>query len=477
MLRPFEAIFLASGLLAASDARRPPVAVPPPGSQPAPRPGPGSCPTRGLVASSGTTRLLGDCRISGSVRLSGSAALEMARGVLSIGGDVSLGDDARLEITDGGLAFPQTGYGQYAIVLRNRSRLALTGSTFVTNGTRKNNFSMLLDAYDSSVADFRDSTLSTEGGSWLLGNFHDHAELNTVASRDLPTEIYPFDSSRISISSRSRVASLWIQFLPGSAATVDLPETDAEGYFSFAFGDAPGIGTSIRFSSSQGRLGFNSFPNSSVVVNGRGPAGTRDVDPVFGYFVVDNTSPVAIRGLTGGADVTRVFTDQGRRLQLNHVNLGPFAWQVYVSRSNGFPVAVTDSKINEIAALDGGLVEVSNCVLQLAVAGAFGAGSRMSISATHVWSQAVQAVGGGRIEIANGQLHGNFVSAEGAGSSITMTNVGESRNAVPPETCAPVAGVPPQTDGVPLCNPLNPLYACSQFSTKDGGTIVGAPPC
>lgn len=396
---------------------------------------------------------------------------------MSVPGNVVLSDDARLDVTGGGLAFPQTGYNQYSLVLKNRSHLKLTGSTFVTNGTRKNNFSMLLDAYDSSVTGFEGSTLSTNDGSWLLGSFHDQAQLNTVGSGNLPTEIYPSDSSRISISSRSSIAGVWIQLASGSAATIDVPQKDAGGYYSFDFGNARGIDYSIHFSSSRGRLGFNSHPNSNLVVNGQGAAGTSDADLVFGYYVENNRSPVSLHGLTGGVDITREFSDQGRNLQLNHVNLGPFAWQVYVSRSNGFPVTVTNSKINEIAALGGGIVNISTCVLQLAVAGAFGPGSYMSILGTQIWSQAVQAQGGGRVDIGNSQLHGNFVSAEGAGSRITMTNVPEGRNAVAPASCAPVGGVPPNADGVPLCNPFNPLYQCSQFSTKDGGTIEGAPPC
>lgn len=206
--------------------------------------------------------------------------------------DCRRSDDARLGVTGGSLTFPQTDYSQYTLVLKNRSHLTLTGSTLVTNGTQKNNFSMLLDAYDSSVTDFEGSFLSTDEGSWLLGNFHDHARLNTVASGNLPTEIYPFDSSQISVSSHSRIAG--------------------------------------------------SFPNSDVVVNGRGAAGTSDVDLVFGYYIVNNSSPVAVDGLTGG------------------------------------------------------IIDVSTCVLQLAVAGAFGPGSRMSISGTQIWSQAVQAQSGGR---------------------------------------------------------------------------------
>src|SRR5208283_1923632 len=184
------------------------------------------------------------------------------------------------------------------------------------------------------------------------------------------------------------------------------------------------------------------------------------------------TAPVSLDGLTVGSNVTQQFTDQGRILQLNNVNLGPFSWQVYVSQSNNFPVSVTNSKINEIAALTNGLLNISNCVLQLAVTEAGGSGSSMNISGTQIWSQAIQDVQGGQMTITNSQLHGNFISATGAGSSITMTNVGEQRNGVAPQSCAPVGGFPPNNNGIPLCNPYNPLYQCSQVSATGGGTIT-----
>jgi hypothetical protein len=137
---------------------------------------------------------------------------------------------------------------------------------------------------------------------------------------------------------------------------------------------------------------------------------------------------------------------------------------------------VTNSKVNEIAAFSDGLVNISNCTLQLAVTEAGGPGAVMNISGTQIWSQTIQAQDGGQLTITDSELHGNFISAAGAGSSITMTDVGEERNGVSPQSCAPVNGAPPNSDGVPLCNPFNPLYQCSQvLPPADGATITANP--
>jgi hypothetical protein len=437
---------------------------------------PSVCPSSGLTSSANTINLEGNCDIVGDLNLSGSAALTMTNGILSITGNIVLNDNSELTVTSGGLTFPQTNYSQYSITLNNNSQLTMTGSTLVTNATQQNNFSMNLNANDSSVANFEHSTLDASTGSWLLGNFNDQSTLNMTNTQNLPTEIYPVDASKISISSGSGFAAVWLEFASGSNGTVEIPTQDSEGNYNFSFGPGTGIDYSVNISASNGSLGLNSYPNSTMIVNGHGVSGaSSDVRVVFGYYLQNNTGAVTINGLTGGSNITEQFTDQGRNLQLNNVNLSPLSWQVYVSQSNTFPVSVTNSNINEIAALTNGLINISNCVLQLAVAGAEGPGSIVNISGTQIWSQSIQAENGGQMAITNSQLHGNFITAVGIGSSITMTNVVEERNGVPPQSCAPVDGFPPNNNGIPLCNPFNPLYQCSQVSATGGATITATP--
>jgi hypothetical protein len=296
-----------------------------------------------------------------------------------------------------------------------------------------------------------------------------------INSQNLPTEIYPTDASQISISGSS-LAGVWLDFSSGSNGTVNIPTQNSQGNYSFSFGPGTGIGYSVNISDSSARIGLNSYPNSTMIVNGHGTSGANDANVVFGYYVQNNTGPVSIDSLDGGDNVTRRFTDQGRDLQLNNVNLNPFSWQVYVSQSNNYPVSINNSIINEIDVFTKGIVDISNSTLQLAIAGAFGPGSIMNINNTQIWSQAIQAENGGQVFINNSDLYGNFISATGAGSSIVMLNVGDNSNGVSSQSCTPVNGYPPNSNGVPLCNPYNPLYQCVLVVPPTGGAKISAMP-
>ena len=196
---------------------------------------------------------------------------------------------------------------------------------------------------------------------------------------------------------------------------------------------------------------------------------------VFGYYIENNTGPVVIDGLTVGGVVTKQFRDQGRNLTLNNVYLNPITWQVYVSQTNGYPVYIKNSVINELAAFTKGIVNISESTLQLAVSGAVGPGSKLNINNTHIWSGTILSLYGGKVNITNSHVHGNNISATGVGSTINLINVIESRNGISPQSCASVGGYPPNNNGVPLCNPFNPLYQCSRVTATGGATINANP--
>ncbi|MGH9842404.1 MAG: hypothetical protein ACREEM_26965, partial [Blastocatellia bacterium] len=435
----------------------------------------GACPASGISSSSGAIDLASNCNVVGNITLSGTASLTMTGAVLSVTGNIVLRDQAQLTVTSGGLTFPQTDNFQYSMTLNNSTHLTLRNSTLVTNGTSQNNFTVNLNAYNTSVVDFESSNKTRP--SWLLGNFHDQSQLIVNNSTELPTEIYPSDASQISIAN-SNFAGVWLEFVAGSSGAINVPQKDAQGNFDFDFGGSTGFNYRFHQTASRMRLGLNTHPNSSMTVNGGGTGSTTDADVIFGYFVDNNSAPITINGLDVGPNVTRQFTDQGRNLSLNNVNLNPFSWQVYISNSNGFPVTVSNSKINEIAALTNGRVNISNSILQLAVTGAVGPGSRMNIDGTQIWSNTILARNGGQVSITNSQIHGNFISAAGAGSSISMsTSTTENRNGSAGMSCAPVNGYPPNTNGVPLCNPQNPIGQCSQVSAARGGVVTGMPAC
>lgn len=434
------------------------------------------CPTAGLNSTNQIINLQGDCEINGNLTLSGSSALRMSNGTLTIRGHLELRDTSELHVTTGSLKFPQMNYSQYSIALHQYSLLKMIDSSVITNATTQNNFSMSLDAHDNSTVNIENSNLNTESGSWLLANFHDQSKLIMQQSNNLPTEIYPSDASNISISAGSAFAGLWLEFGSGSNATINVPTKDSQENYSFNFGPGTGIAYTISVVGSKGRLGLNSHPNSNLIVNGNGASGTHDVDLIFGYYFENNSAAVQVNGLSVGTDISRQFTDQGRMLQLNHVNLNPFSWQVYARESNGFPVIISNSFINEVTLFTNGIISISNSVLQLAVTGAVGPGSILTISGAQIWSQSIIAQNGGRVQISNSQLHGNFISAAGAGSTITMANVGEAKNGVSPQSCAAIDGYPPHNNGVPLCNPFNPLYQCSQLAPASGGALIVANP-
>jgi hypothetical protein len=439
---------------------------------------PGSCPASGISSSSGAINLTSNCKVGGNITLSGTASLTMTAAVLTVNGNIVLNDQAQLAITNGGLTIPQIYYNQYSVSLNNSANISLNNSTLVTTGILNTYYSMTLEAYNNSVVDFESSTLSWQGGSWLLGNFHDQSQLIVDSSSDVPTEIYPFDSSQISVSN-STFAALYVDFISGSSATINVPQYDANGNFNFVFGKSPGFNYSINMTASQTRLGLESHPGSSMILNGGGAGSTTDIPVQISYYVENNTAPVSIKGLHDLSDMTRQFTDQGRNISLNHVNLNPIAWSVYVSQSNGFPVTISNSKINELGVLTNGLVNISNSTLQLAQLGAFGSGSQLNITGTQIWSQAIVAQNGGQVSINYGGIHGNAISAAGNGSSISMSNVLEYRNGSASMSCAqnPATGYAPNNNGVPLCNPQNPLGQCSQVSTQNGGVVTGIPAC
>jgi len=404
--------------------------------------------------------------------LSGTASLTMTGAVLTVTGNIVLSGQAQLLITNGGLTIPQTTDFQYSLSLNNGSLLQLQNSTFVTNGTTANNYSMSLNAHNTSAAVFENSTLQAMGGSWLLGEFYDQSQLTVASSTNLPTEIYPEGSSKISVTN-SNFAGLWLDFMPGSNATINVPQYNAQGNFNFNFGNSTGFNYSVNMSASQCRLGLNSYPNSTMIINGHGTSGANDVELVFGYYVSNNTSAVSINSLTVGTSTTRQFTDQGRNLSLNKVNLNPLSWQVYVSQSNGYPVTVSNSKINEIAAFTNGLVNISNSTLQLATTGAVGPGSQMNITGSQIWSSAILSENGGHMSISSSQIHGNYISATGSGSQVSMSSVTDYRNGSSSASCTNPVG----PDGTPVCNPFNPSGQCAVVSTQNGGVVTGTATC
>jgi hypothetical protein len=255
------------------------------------------CPSGGVTTSSTVYNLTSNCLIAGNVNLSGNAVLKMTGATLAIKGNVSLSGQAQMAITSGGFMFPQTKSHQYSITLRNGASLTLNSTHMLTNGTSANNFQMTLDAYNTSVATFVTSSLSTTSeGSWLLTNFHDQSQLSVSGSWDLPTEVYPMDKSKISVTSNTNIGAIWLGLLAGSSATVNVPQMDAQGNFNFDFGSTTSIAYTVHVAGSQTRLGFNSHPNSTLILNGSGTTSPNDANVVLGYYIDTTRLPLPLIG-------------------------------------------------------------------------------------------------------------------------------------------------------------------------------------
>ncbi len=136
-----------------------------------------TCPASGIASSSSAINLTSNCQVAGNIILSGTASLTMTAAVLTVKRHHCAERSSSADGHERGLTFPQTSFGQYTVQLNNSAKMKLTNSTFVTTGILNNHFTVALDAHNTSIVDIGCSTLSTMGGSWLLGNFHDQSQL------------------------------------------------------------------------------------------------------------------------------------------------------------------------------------------------------------------------------------------------------------------------------------------------------------
>jgi hypothetical protein len=394
-----------------------------------------------------------------------------------------MSDSAVFSVNNATLIFPQKHLHEYRIDLTGASQLMLNGATLVTNGTSNNNLTMVLNARGSSEVSVSNSTLDN-ARSWILGNFHDHSKLTANTTTNIPTEIYPEDSSQATIVN-STVSNIWLKFLPSSSANITLPSLDGDGKFSLAFGSSSGtnIAYQVHITNSKSALGFNSLPNSTLNLTGSG--GTNPT-VVIGYFIINNPSPMTVSGLAVGLVASKTLNDLGRTLSLKNVNLGEFGWQIYCQNNSGGLVTIKNSFVNELGGFQNSNIRVESSTLQLADLAAAAPTSQIVVDKSDIWSHSVQATNGGSLTIENSTIHGNLFTSSGCNaghcSTITLTtHVTEANNGTQP-TClganwlgndnTPQAAANMfQPDGTPNCDPLNPLQAPSRFVTSNGGVI------
>jgi hypothetical protein len=440
-----------------------------------------TCPSTGFVPTDNYL-LQGDCTIPGTFELMGNGSLSLSNGILTIYGNLVLMNNAYVSIFNGGIKFPQLGYSEYGIYMQNNAILDMTNSTFVTNNGTDDNYSMAINVYNEALVFFNQSSLNTNTGSWLLGNFYEDSKLMVYESLNLPTEIYPSDSSVMSIE-RSNFAGLWLNFNSGSAATIEVPTLNDQGVFSFTFGGTPGFDYFVSLRNSICRLSLNSYPNSTMILtnsetNINDPS--KQVGLCFGYYFQQLTESIVTGNFTVGNNITQSFTDCNRLIQLENINLNPFTWQFYSSFTLPYSVTITNSLINELGCFQNSSVIVTDSVFQLAVLESYGPFAYLTINNSQIWSQAIEAFGESIMTITSSEIHGNFVQVDGVGSVMNFSSNtfdGHNGNATITNCNANSQGYTPNVNGVPLCNPYTPLHGCANVIVSDGGTLTRTPPC
>ena len=435
-----------------------------------------TCPSSGYTASSGALSLTSNCTVTGNISLSGTATMTMTGATLTVAGNVTLAGSSALTVTNGELAFPQHSFNQYAINLSNNSQMTIDNSTVSTNLTGANQFTVTLTASNSATLTVTNSSLLAN--SHILGNFNNTSTLIESGSTDVPTEVYPTSQAKVTISGGT-FGTLWLDYKSGNTGTINLPVQSVSGVFSMNTSIPSGWSTAIT--SSVGGLGVISRPGSHVTINGNG-LNTLSNQPSFrvAYWLENNTSNISINGTTefaiGGCPVTKTLTDQQRTLTLKGVCLSNYVWQIYTENTGAFTNTITGGVLAEVGVLGPTAnLTLANATVQTASLDADK--GKLTVTGTDIWALDIRAIDGGILTLNNTDtINGSLIAAQGAGSVLTFGNAKAEPNGLATQTnCDGINGLPPNIDGVPLCNVGNPLHACPVVQAASGGaSYVGS---
>jgi hypothetical protein len=320
-----------------------------------------------------------------------------------------------------------------------------------------------------------ESSLSVTN-SWVLGGVSNAGQVLLNSASNFPTEIIPSSQATVRIENQSQT-SIWMPFDFGSRAMLFLPD-QTTGPYSFDFGRrTPGVvnvGWDLSIANSQVRLGVSSMPWSDVTVIGRGkgfaPAGSGEI--AIGYWLTGSIFPETISGLRPGYQAFTRLAHQGRNLTLYNTEVDPIGWNIWIGVSPAL-VTIRDCILNEVGAW-GGSVEIQQSILQWAVLGSQGPGSKVVVRDSDLYSQALYAALGGQIEVRDSTIHGSPLQALD-GSSLRVTNSVLMANGSA-DPCTLRDGL--TTADVPLCDPFIAPNAMPTVTRVGSGivTIDGVPP-
>jgi hypothetical protein len=409
------------------------------------------------------------CDFDGDIVLGGTATLVVLQTTLVVDGDILLSGSARLIVSGAMLTLDNHFVFDHRIESHDNAQIHFINSILKTNASSPGH--SLASQYigrDQSVLVTQSSGVLMPD-SWLLGDVRGTAAVHAIGS-NFPSEIYPHERATVILQGPTTTSRVWLEFLSGSESLIEhLPNELAP--FDWSFGrNTPGltnVGYQVEIIGAQPTIGVSSHPGSHVTF--------RDTDAALaiGYFLSDPASPELISGV-GPLSNNVVLDHQGRLFELDNATIFEFAWQIYAANPTAVlvqPVIVYQSIVNEIAAMDRGLVAVDACLMQWAVIAAVGPGSKIEINNSVINSQSIIAATDAIVHIDSSEIFGSLVEATDS-ASVLFSNVKFSPN-ICHALCLPACSSA-QAGGSPesRCNPFNPAGGASVFKAGGRATIA-----
>jgi hypothetical protein len=406
------------------------------------------------------TVITGGCIIDGDLTILNNGALNVdltgaagqtfvVRGNILLKGNAMLWVHAAPGSTVAQFIVSSSYKGQRTITTADNSRVQLENIKFSaqeSNTASAGSFDVNYNAYDHSALYVYKSWLDTRV-SWILCNLHNKSSLTGYEPNEVPTETYLQDSAQVALHGPGTKAGLWLNF-ESITGILNLPPNQSQPFTWKTGRGAGGLNTqwSVEIDTAQVGLGVQIFPSTKMTINGAGFPGTGELKVALLF----SNNADTVKNLKVGLQKATVADGPNGWVSLNNVNLGPVAWQLYALMNEN--LYIKQSIVNEIGIAGPSQVVVDSSLLQLAVLGAVGLGSKMTINNSEIWNQYINAANNSTITLNNCDVTGSVFSTTNAQSSIKVNGGCFFQN---PSGCTPATMVS-VTTGQPYCNPFIP---------------------
>ena len=386
---------------------------------------PFACPTSApVVLDAGNYLLDVDCQLPAGNLVMTDATLTVSQARLTVAGNISLSGSSVLRVLNGTLRVANTREFEFSVTAADDAVIYFRDAEVETNADPTTLALSLTSGYAGagrSLIRF-DNTNLTTSRSWLLASTFDDAAIQVDDYHQLPTESYPGGQSSVTIARGDEIARVWLNVHEGEALTLEsLPAHDVR--FDLSIGrntpDIAALPYQVDVVDAKASIGVESHPGSDIrLADNQQPM-------TVAYNVANTTQPVSIQNLPMGSDrVTALFTDQGRRLELDNVLLDIIPWQLYVENETpGMQsVTISDSLVNELGLRRNATAELSDSTLQWALAVAFGQSS-LRIADSTINSQIISAAGGSQIVVEDSSFWGTRLEASSGSTILSLNSV------------------------------------------------------